>query len=188
MIQSGGKMRDEKELLAKEIFMKYYGNHYQMDREGEYSYYKSYNISKKQEKKWIKECNKKLLPKIKKEDFVGTSFLVLSDIIQRSKDFDYLRLLLDEVEIKRDNCDTFSKLRMAEELYSIYETFVNIDNKTTKVLLKTKKLVLDILKEITFEPITIASYYKNLGYLNDLLTEEKIKNRIHRHLTDFEKF
>ncbi len=179
-INQMAKKNNDKTSLAKEIFMKYYGSHFHMEREGEYSYYKKFNVSKKQEHSWIEECQHELLLKIEKEDIVSSLFSHLSNLITRSNDIDCFRLLLFIVREKVSNSDTFSSIRMAEELLKISKYFLSIDNKINKVVSESKKVALSILRETTQKPITIASYYYKLGYLNDLLTDEKIKKRIRK--------
>ncbi len=165
--------------------MKYWGNHFQMEREGEYSYYKSFNVSKEQEYLWLNECQNELLTKIEKEDIVSSSFCELSGIIRRIKDFDCFRLLLDNVKEKRKKSDTFSRILLVEELLDIVEVLMKNGNIGDDVIFDAKKLAFDILKDITDEPITIASYYKSIGYLTDILSEEKIEDRIQRLENEF---
>ncbi len=180
MIQGEGKMRDKKELLAKEIFMKYYGSHFQMEREGEYSYYKSLNISKEQEKSWFIECRCELMLNIKKEKIVSFYFSYLASVIKRSKDIEGLELLLNIVREKRENSDTFSCILMAEELLRITESLHSVCNEKSRVIVDARSLALDVLRKTTEKPIKFDSYYLNLGYLKDILTEKKIKDRLQR--------
>ncbi len=172
---------------AKDIFMRCGGNHFYMEREGAYDNYRSFNISKKQEMLWRVEYRQLLFDKIKTEDIVSPSFSELTSSIGQSKDVNGFQLVLDLINKKRNNIDTFSQLRMAEETFTIVESFKNDnDAKKNKIIVEAKILALDMLREIDEKPIIIAPYYHNIAYLRDALTEDKIKNRVQRLVVRWE--
>ena len=49
---------------AKKIFLHYYGSYFHMQREEYLDQYMKFNISKKEERKWLKEKVEKILSKI----------------------------------------------------------------------------------------------------------------------------
>jgi hypothetical protein len=183
-------LSNENILLAKEIFMKYGGSHFHMEREGEYQYYKSFCITKEQEGLWIKEYLQEMLNSIENEDIVSPSFSRLSISISEYNDIFYFKKLVELVKCKRVNTDTFSQMRMAEEILDIIEDFSknhDILNKNTKLIRDAKHLALDILNDITKKPITVASYYRDIGYLHDVIQEDKIISRVQRLIEKWKK-
>ena len=179
-------MSNESILLAKEIFMKYAGSYFHMEREGEYGYYKSFGISKEQERLWSNEYQKELMAKIETEDIVSPLFSKLVSLINQNKDINGLQLLLEVAKRKRGNVDTFTQMRMAEEILDIVESFIK-NNEKANVTNEAKKLALDILCNINVSSITIASYYQNIDYLKDVLKEDIIINRVQRLIKRWEK-
>jgi hypothetical protein len=168
---------------AKEIFIKYGGSNFHMEREGEYEFYKSFNITKKEEIQWIREYHKKVIIEIESENKVSifTSKLSeLSNSIILFKDIESFKSMIDTVKEKSELIDSFSQLRIAEEIYSIVNAFSKSEVKKDNALPYAKKIVLDILNRIIKEPITVDEDYKNVQYLKDVLNENRIINRIQR--------
>lgn len=172
---------------AKEIFMKYGGIHFFMAREGEYELYKTFNISKEQEKIWIKEFQKRLLCQIKNEDVASDLLLTLCDSIIEYKDIECLTDLLAIIKTKKDNVDSFTEMMMAESLLKIVESFIKSSHEDHHVVHKSKKIALNILKNVLKKPITVGSYYKKLGYLQDEIKEYNIRERVSRKIKKWEQ-
>lgn len=168
---------------AKVIFIKYGGNHFFMEREGEYILYKSFNISKEQEIDWIREHHKEIIRRIKAENSVKTLVTKLSEIsnsIILFKDIDSFQSILDIVKEKSRVVDSFSRLRMAEEIYNIIDALSKNKVKKENVLPYAKKLVLDILNSIIENPIIVDEDYHKMGYLKDILNDDNIISRAKR--------
>ncbi|WP_110953615.1 hypothetical protein [Anaerosinus massiliensis] len=180
-------MSNEKNNIAKSIFMKYCGSHFHMEREGNYKYYKSFDVSEEQESLWIDECQNELLNEIKSEDVVSFNFIKLVGIISQYKRIDGLCALLEFVKMKNGKLDTFSQIRIAEEIMGVVKAFdanaMNID-----VIREAQKLASDIVNNIDIDNVSIAIYYKDLGYLTDILTEENIINRIKNFRRRWDKY
>jgi hypothetical protein len=172
--------------LAKKIFLKYGGSHFQMEREGEYQNYKSFGVSKEQENIWLDEYKKEILTIIEGEKIVSSSFFELVSAIIRSKDMLYFRILIDHIKKKQELTDSFSQVLMAEHLLRIVESFEK-NNVTRKsdIIKDAKRVALDILNLIIKKPITVDLYYKNLDYLQDSITEEQIISRVKETLKDW---
>ena len=169
--------------------MKYGGSHFHMEREGEYQYYKSFGISKEQERLWIGEYLKEMLNNIEGEDIISPFFSEFTSTIRRSKDTLYFKKLLELIKKKRIDIDSFSQMRMAEEIFRIIESFreENNDSKNVKVINDAKDLALDILNGIIKNPITVATYYRDIGYLDDAIQEDKIIYRLQRLIEKWKK-
>lgn len=167
--------------LAKEIFIKYGGNKFYMEREGEYALYKSFDISKDQEVEWITEYHKEIVTKIKAEKNANTfitMFNELSNSIILFKDIDSFESILDIVKEKNTALDSFTRLRMTEETYNIVDALSKNSIKKNIVLTNAKKLILEILDSIIKTPITIDNDYYRIGYLEDMLNNHNIINRV----------
>lgn len=157
-----------------------------MEREDEYQYYKSFGISKEQENLWLNEYKQEILLKIESENIVSPFFLRLTDAIIRSKDILYFRILLEYVKKKQSQTDSFSQMRMAEEILGIVESFEkNKAMRSADIIIDAKRVALDILNSIIKKPITVDSYYRNLDYLRDSIIEDKIIIRVKRTLKDW---
>lgn len=172
--------------FAKEIFVKYGGSHFHMEREGDYEYYKSLGISQEQERLWIKEYQQELLVKIRAENIISPIFSRLTSTIRSYNDFSGLQMVIELANEKWKFMDTFSQMRMAEEILRIVESFIN-NTEQTKIVYDAKQLALGILNSITVSPITVASYYKDIDYLKDQVKEDTIINRVQRLIRRWEK-
>lgn len=175
----------EKEKLAKEIFLKYSGSHFYMDREGEYEYYKSFNISDEQEQQWIKDYLQETLNIIKNEDIVSDNFINFATAITQFKDIYHFEQLINLVKSKNDHLDSFSRMRMAEDILNIVESLSrnwSILMKNASIISEGQQLAFNILKDILKKPISIAQYYQNLDYLEDEVKDNSVVDRVKRLL------
>ena len=168
--------------IAKQIFLKFDGSHFHMKREGEYRYYKSFDISKEQEDWWIKQYQEDLLFQIENEDIVSPLFTKFVRIIAQHKDYDCLNSLLDLVKRKNNGLDSFTRVRIAEELLELYESF----QKSGFNLFHIKVFSINSLKELLEQPITVANYYYGISYLKEETKEESIKDRARQTIDEWE--
>lgn len=152
---------------AKELFLKYRGSHFNMDREGEYSIYKQYNISKKQELIWMDEWIKNLLKKINELGISNDYFSDFSIIPINYMTSKIIINLTDLIELKHSEWDTFSVLLISEKILKITKEIKTKSDKNNNIF-KIKNILLKILRNITESSITISQYYKDLGYIIDL--------------------
>lgn len=172
--------------IAKQIFLKFDGSHFHMEREGEYSYYKSFDISKEQEDLWIKQYQEDILSQIEKEDIVSPLFTKLVRIIAQHKDYDCLNSLLDLVKRKKNGLDSFTRVRIAEELLELYESFQKSGFNRNRNIFHIKVFSIDLLKELLEQPITVANYYYGISYLKEEIKEESIKDRAKHTIDEWE--
>jgi hypothetical protein len=175
---------------AKRLFLKYEGSHFYMERAGEYNLYKAFNVSKEQELIWIKEYEQQISDILKNSNDVASAdsyYSILCRVISQYKDVESLKALLKTVSQAYRKFDSFTKLRFAEGLFSIVESFNNYESREIQVLLDAKKLSVEILKYVISNPVAIDPYYKNVDYLSDILTKEEIINRASRKIRSWEK-
>lgn len=176
-------MPNENIETARVIFLKYGGSHFHMAREGEYEHYKNFNISKEQEKLWIKEYHIETIIEISDESIASKFTFKLSKLsnsIISFKDMDSFQSMFDIIQKKIDSIDSFSKLRVAEEILNIVDAFKKQNINKDNVLTYARKFALDILNSIVQEPITVDSSYNNIGYLKDLISKDKIIDRVQK--------
>ena len=177
-------MSDDSILLAKEMFFKYGGSHFHMEREGEYKSYKSFDISKEQESLWIEELQKELLDKVKKDDVVGHNYNTLCSSIRQYKSLDMLKELVDFVKSRREASDTFSLLLMAEGELRIVEYFEKNNLGAHKNTAFARVTSLEILEYLLKRPVSVAAEYLNSSHLVDLSDNQYILNRIRDELAN----
>jgi hypothetical protein len=194
-------------IVAKELFTKYDGSFFFMDREGEYDKYRQYGISKEQEILWTEEIQQHYLLNVKNEDVAGLSFLALAGSLERSQNYRNIRLFLEEISVKADKVDTFTQLLMAENVMRIlssifgeedtrfvvgYRQLLTHEKKTQrkKILKEAEQVALDLLSKVSKNPITVAPYYHQLyqGKLwEEALTPQKILERALHCRNDLKK-
>jgi len=168
-------MSEEKLELAKEIFWRYNGLFFHMDREGEYEKYKSFDISKNQERAWREERRDELFEKLsieKNKSVLSSLFFRLEDI---TKD------LGDQTGIEKmflfawNNCeqfDTFTTLLLVERVVDIV-TFVECEDKFKRKILRDCS---EMLKKALKKPILVSMDYEEDFY--EPMTEERVRDRI----------
>lgn len=155
--------RDDKS-KAKEIFITYHGNHFQMEREGIYSEYKKLKITKKQEHQWIHEYQTNLLLRFEKENLTQHCFNNLCTSIRLYKSIDYLKPLAEIVVNKREKLDTFTVLLMAEGILDVVDHFQKSYLRFNKNNIFAKNASINLLKWLLERPITVSEKYLDANY------------------------
>lgn len=160
--------------------MKYGGSHFFMDREGEYSEYKRFNITHDQEMAWIKEYRSELLAKLASDPTDSDAASEICGTVSNYKDYLSVQRVLDIASGRTAELDSFSKLRYAEEFHRIISnpTFSGADH--IRAALRSAALIL--LQDLMAEPITVAPHYRSLSYLQEHLTKNAITERAEREL------
>ena len=173
--------------LAKEIFLKYGGSHFHMEREGEYELYTSFNIPKELEKLWIKEFQEELLEKVKQDKSVGQNYNLLCSTIRQYYSLDMLKELVDNINSKKGVLDTFSMMLMVEGILDIVKYFErnNLENNNSIKYARTTSI--ELLKYLLNRPITIASVYLQNGDFTELYDKRNIQKRIREELDNWVK-
>lgn len=153
---------------AKELFMFYRGDFFLMSREDKLQEYKEFKIQKQQEIEWINEIVNQL---IASTDFTD-NISALSSIYINYQPNGIINYLSDIVETSID-CDSFEKVRIAEELIRI-DRSCKVDTNQFDQLKKDLKVILEPI-EYDFN---IKEKYYNDPILTGILTKEKLIKRV----------
>jgi len=170
---------------AKKLFLSYCGSYYEMDRDGVLEKYLSFSVNKDIEKEWGNIKCDELLNKTRIQPVVNDDFDCLLTLIKSVKLLDKLDKLMDLILDSLPKLDTFTKIRISEE---ILELLNKVENK--EIVYKGIYLLNELLCSLTSEKITVNIFYKKKIYLADLLDEDKIRERItivSRKIIDFLK-
>jgi len=155
--------------------MYYGGSHFFMDREGDYERYKSFCVSKEQERDWFSELQADLLAKLDADPADTESLSVYCRTVIQNKDTDALQLIVLKSKTIHDHIDSFTKLLMAEQFLRVIDEF---GKKTTNSgVMQAYDTAIQFLSEVLEQPITVASKYQEDWYLQDVIREEKIVER-----------
>lgn len=171
---------------AKEVFLKYNGSYFHMERDGQLSTYKSYDISKNTERQWLREHQKELITQIQTGNSIDVYISRLCNVMRQSKDDEYLDSLINALSKSIKNADTFVQLRIAEELLEVINFFALNDIGNCRKLTSHKSLAIDILKNVLSQPITISDETRKKVVFEDTLKEESIRERTKQRLKEFE--
>ena len=167
---------------AKEIFMKYQGNHYGMDLDGEYDLYKSYGVPRRIERKWLAELKEICISRLDSETNEKKYIKKFSDAIEvlnRLKDIDGLIDLLINTSQHAKQMTTIPLIIWAEDLI---EKAIRIKEffEDATFLAKTKEIVIPILEDALSKPLLMSEEY--LLLYPSTFTEEKINGRLQEAL------
>jgi len=160
---------------AKRIFLYYNGNYYLMERDGIYSDYKSYEIPKYYEKKWLYEKIIILLFEIKKENNVRKllekNMKVLELMFELDKKTVYKKVFF-QLRKNFNKMDMFSKVILIE---MIIEKLNKKDfSKETGTL---KKIILKLLMITQNENIISDDFKDKKGKSLNNITENEVLRR-----------
>jgi len=142
-----------KESPGKELFTKYYGSHFFMEREGEYSLYKTYKITKETESEWIRELQNETLEEVKISESMVNNFISLCNSIQQYESVELLQDVMSITESKIGILDTFSSALMLEVVTSNIEYFRKKEKNISTMILLEKR-ILESLNLLLHNPIT----------------------------------
>lgn len=183
VVLGGEIMANIQENLAEELFKGYYGSHFFMEREGEYSLYKSYQVSKEKELEWIKEIQNESLEKIKSTKEISDDFHPFCSSIEQYKSFDMLDKLIAIARDKIGKADTFNDVLLIRGITESIVFFVKRDiNKYSMppFIDETLKLwdrLLDVPVIVSERGIKSAQFNEEDDF------EEYIKNRIKTNIS-----
>lgn len=143
-------MSKSQEELAKVLFIEYRGSHFHMERDGKYSLYQSYNISKETEFVWIREYQDNILDNLGDSPEVVTYFLSLCSTISQYYSIDLLPRVIALAESKIGILDTFSTEVMFE---AIYRSIVDLRKSYKDSFYTFLKRLYDNLNQLLVHPI-----------------------------------
>ena len=171
---------------AKEIFLKYGGSYFHMDRDGQLTKYKGHNIEESTEKVWLKEYQEEIIAQIQAGNSIEVYLNRLCSVMRQIKDDEYLETLFNTLEKSLKNADSFVSLRIAEELQEVIKFFATNNIGDMKKLVNYKNLTIDIFRKLTSKPIVISHDTRKNVAFEENLREESIRQRAERKLREFE--
>lgn len=180
------------ELKAKELFKKYNCNTFYMGRESmaDYNTYKDFKITRDKELEWIHEYQVELI----KICHLSTEIKILHDnflsfCISKSNfpDLLYLDELISLIDCKKEKLDSFTKMRMAEDILKLIVNSLNNHGfSTQKVTMKLKKIAIEMLKDVVSKPVIVNTEYSLTNSISkDTLLPENIIFRAKSTLKDW---
>ncbi len=116
---------------AREIYVMFHGSSFQMDRDGLYEEYKSFEISNDVEVKWAEEEFFAHLTVFSKDPVATSDFYALINWLSIQHSERLLVRFLDSIASRVPKIDSFSLLRCAEELYELTCGWMGNSGKST---------------------------------------------------------
>jgi len=173
----------QKKRTAKEIYIQYGCSISGRWREGDYDEYKSHGISDEQESEWRKEYQKDLLVLLESDPCNGSFVTSAYMHCVTRKEQERLDPLMDTLEDKKSEMDSFSKMMCAKEV---------LDFLTNEWIRRYRRerlrsLGIDLLQSVIREPGNIDKRYRKMDHLRDKLSEDRILKRASELLADFER-
>lgn len=159
---------------AKALFQKFQGNHFHMQREGQYDVYKAFNIPEAQEREWAQESQRDLIRAISVEgDEVQVESLVtdIASMLSVYRNTDEFNELLSVLRLKVATLDSFTAIRICEEVLKVIEEFQRAKEEQD-ICMKGKQFVRDALRDVLDSPIHVSPKYCSIEYLKDALMED----------------
>ena len=172
---------------AKEIFMRYGGNRFHMDREGDGELYDSFGISEQQERIWMEEYQQDLMSRLRMETDARKIRNIITDLILAVFDGRNARSMLpmvfDEIRSKLLMLDSLSKVIIAEYILNSVVKPRYCRERFKDLVLEGRALASHILWDVINNPITVAPGYKAVAKgPEDYLKEENILARAYNDL------
>ena len=171
---------------AKEIFLKYGGSYFHMDRDGQLIKYKGHDIEESTEKVWLKEYQEEIIAQIQAGNSIEVYLNRLCSVVRQIKDDEYLETLFNTLEKSLKNADSFVSLRIAEELQEVIKFFATNNIGDMKKLVNYENLTIDIFRKLISKPIIISQDTRKNVAFEENLREESIRQRAERKLREFE--
>lgn len=155
---------------AKKIFLHYNGSYFHMQREGYLEQYMKFNISKKEERKWLKEKVEKILSKISEMKNINLKYDKYWDILY------ILTKILEDNYLLDKTISMFEKDLKYLDIFSINMILEMIrDNK--KIWKHFKKKLKEIIQNNDISKNEIISKEHNKLNGTQFLTEDEVITR-----------
>ena len=152
---------------AKKIFLHYNGSYFHMQREEYLDQYMKFNISKKEERKWLKEKVEKILSTISEVKNINLKYDKYWDILY------ILTKILEDNHLLDETISTFEKDLKYLDVFSINMILEMIhDNK--KIWKNFKKKLKKIIQNNDISKNEIISKEQNKLKGTQFLTEDKV--------------
>lgn len=164
-------------ICAKNIFEKYRGSYFHMERDGVLKEYKSYKIPREIEEMWLKE--KEIL--IKQELLDCTNYKLISEHMEllghyvvELKDLKELDFMIDYIVKRSFDWDSNTVIRCVNACLSAMNISKGVRRRNIK------DICVNILKESIDRGIFISDDYRENGTLPDYLSRDRLENNIKR--------
>ena len=152
---------------AKKIFLHYNGSYFHMQREGYLEQYMKFNISKKEEKKWLKEKVEKILSTLSEVKNINLKYDKYWDILY------ILTKILEDNHLLDETISTFEKDFKFLDIFSINMILEMIrDNK--KIWKNFKKKLKEVIQNNDISKNEIISKEHNKLNGTQFLTEDEV--------------
>lgn len=169
-------MRPEDTKRAKEIFDKFDGNFFQMQREGVYEQYKKYMISEQTELQWMKEKKNEIVEILltcKNNKSIADAFAICGHYTVQMKDEDTLNFMLKYVNEHKADWDTNTVFRNVNAILS--SICIMKDSYEKKKIIEKCILWLENVLNRDFK---VSDDYKEGGDMPDYLSTTKVLTNI----------
>lgn len=161
---------------AKELFLQYGGDAFQMDRQGVYDEYLAFNIAKDTEAEWREDWILRVLPDMTERPIADDRYYKLKQLIRTGRDLKCFRMFIDFVLDVMSRTDTFSLLLFAEAIAAISLSFKQRRVPGYREWI-AKNAILRIIEYVANRNVNVDVYYRTVDYLQDILTEKEIRKR-----------
>jgi hypothetical protein len=151
-----------------------------MQRDGEFQRYQAFGISKAQELGWAQDRRDAILRLLDTRFLVCEAFVELVGLIVECGDVVGLHLLVNLVEARRLHLDTFTALRIAEELFRICGSLRSQGALPALGRGEIRRCIDHLLKTIDEQDYFVDPYYHTVPYLADVLSQERVVERVKR--------
>ena len=165
-------------MQAEKLFKEYCGSHFQMARNNVLEDYQKFNISIEVEEKWRAELFEDAASIFEKTLVANDHFDNMADLVQGGKTLKLFYIFIDIIKKVFNIPDSFTKIRICEEIVRILEYGKNTNRYNTDMMDDLKNLFRDILLSIDEENFTVNQYYHSLPYMKGLLDDEHLKERV----------
>ncbi len=170
---------------AKDIFFKYYGSYFYMQRDGQLTKYLSYNIDKNTEKMWGREYEEELIEKIRKGTSVDDYMFILYNLMIEIGDYECLVHFFTILEEVLEQSDSFIKILIAESLQKIIKNFMRNNIGDRKKLDDYRNITINIFRDVTTQPIVLSEETRKKTFAFDVLSEENLRKRAKEGIKEF---
>jgi len=163
---------------AKKIFLHYNGSYFHMQREEYLDQYMKFNISKKEERKWLKEKVEKILSTISEVKNINLKYDKYWDILY------ILTKILEDNHLLDETISTFEKDLKYLDVFSINMILEMIhDNK--KIWKNFKKKLKKIIQNNDISKNEIISKEHNKLNGTQFLTEDEVIKNIEKFYLNY---
>lgn len=164
---------------AKQLFIRYGGSLFHMDREGELQRYRSFGVSREQEEAWMHELTSQMLQTISRENDatkLRVSVGALVDSMLNHNRYEQVPLLLDTIRSKFDSLDSFSQLLVAESMVRLIESSMG-KGQVVPMVSYARDTVTEMIEGIIKRPIQVADQDQADALLRDVAQPQRILER-----------